>query len=79
MQSKFKKANNSKFLRFIHEAQTNNGYPPTVREVGEAVGLSSSSTIHGHIERLVKKGYLLKDASKPRARAIEVTDLGWKH
>ncbi len=63
-------------LRFIHEAQLNNGYPPTVREVGEAVGLSSSSTIHGHIERLVKKGYLLKDASKPRARAIEVTDSG---
>ena len=63
-------------LRFIHEAQSENGYPPTVREIGEAVGLSSSSTIHGHIERLVKKGYLLKDASKPRARAIEVTDIG---
>ncbi|GMA68805.1 LexA repressor [Leuconostoc litchii] len=63
-------------LRFIHEAQSANGYPPTVREIGEAVGLSSSSTIHGHIERLVKKGYLLKDASKPRARAIEVTDVG---
>jgi len=63
-------------LRFIHEAQITNGYLPTVREVGEAVGLSSSSTIHGHIERLVKKGYLLKDASKPRARAIEVTDAG---
>lgn len=63
-------------LRFIHEAQLNNGFPPTVREVGEAVGLSSSSTIHGHIERLVKKGFLLKDASKPRARAIEVTDSG---
>lgn len=42
-------------LRFIHEAQSENGYPPTVREIGEAVGLSSSSTIHGHIERLVKK------------------------
>ena len=63
-------------LRFIHEAQLNNGFPPTVREVGEAVGLSSSSTIHGHIERLVKKGFLLKDASNPRARAIEVTDSG---
>lgn len=63
-------------LRFIHEAQSTNGFPPTVREIGEAVGLSSSSTIHGHIERLVKKGYLLKDASKPRARAIEITDAG---
>ncbi|MGX7051571.1 transcriptional repressor LexA [Leuconostoc palmae] len=63
-------------LRCIYEAQIHNGYPPTVREVGEAVGLSSSSTIHGHIERLVKKGYLLKDTSKPRARAIELTDSG---
>ncbi|MBU7455309.1 transcriptional repressor LexA [Leuconostoc fallax] len=63
-------------LRFIHEAQTNKGYPPTVREIGEAVGLSSSSTIHGHIERLVKKGYLKKDTKKPRARAIEVTTSG---
>ncbi|CAK8053792.1 transcriptional repressor LexA [Eupransor demetentiae] len=63
-------------LRFIHDAQSKNGYPPTVREIGEAIGLSSSSTIHGHIERLVKKGYLSKDVSKPRARAIEVTPAG---
>lgn len=63
-------------LRFIYEAQTNNGFPPTVREIGEAVGLSSSSTIHGHIERLAKKGYLNKDPEKPRARAIEITDKG---
>ncbi|WEV55072.1 transcriptional repressor LexA [Leuconostocaceae bacterium ESL0723] len=63
-------------LRFIHDAQSKNGFPPTVREIGEAVGLSSSSTIHGHIERLVKKGYLSKDVSKPRARAIEVTPAG---
>ena len=76
MAIKIQESKQLQVLRFIHEAQTNNGYPPTVREVGEAVGLSSSSTIHGHIERLVKKGYLLKDASKPRARAIEVTDLG---
>lgn len=63
-------------LRFIHDNQCKNGYPPTVREIGEAIGLSSSSTIHGHIKRLVDKGYLSKDANKPRARAIEVTAAG---
>ncbi|WP_220739261.1 transcriptional repressor LexA [Leuconostoc miyukkimchii] len=76
MTIKIQESKQLQVLRFIHDAQVTNGYPPTVREVGEAVGLSSSSTIHGHIERLVKKGYLLKDASKPRARAIEVTDSG---
>lgn len=47
-------------LRFIHEYQEKNGFPPTIREIGEAVGLSSSSTIHGHIARLIKNGYLEK-------------------
>ena len=49
MAIKIQESKQLQVLRFIHEAQTNNGYPPTVREVGEAVGLSSSSTIHGHI------------------------------
>ncbi|GAX01697.1 transcriptional repressor LexA [Secundilactobacillus silagei] len=61
-------------LRFIYEQTQSHGYPPTVREIGEKVGLSSTSTVHGHIARLSKKGLLIKDATKPRA--LEVTDQG---
>jgi repressor LexA len=50
------------------------GYPPSVREIGEAVGLSSPSTVHSHLSALVKAGYLRRDPSKPRA--IEVVDAG---
>ncbi|MBU4556086.1 MAG: transcriptional repressor LexA [Actinobacteria bacterium] len=48
------------------------GYPPSVREIGEAVGLSSSSTVHSHLAALEAKGYIKRDPSKPRA--IEVFD-----
>ncbi|GAW99455.1 transcriptional repressor LexA [Secundilactobacillus mixtipabuli] len=61
-------------LRFIYNQTQSHGYPPTVREIGEKVGLSSTSTVHGHIARLAKKGLLIKDPTKPRA--LEVTDLG---
>ncbi|ASZ07709.1 transcriptional repressor LexA [Enterococcus thailandicus] len=61
-------------LRYIHEQVTRKGYPPTVREIGEAVNLSSTSTVHGHLARLEKKGFILRDPTKPRA--IELTDLG---
>ncbi|NQV06631.1 transcriptional repressor LexA [bacterium] len=47
------------------------GYPPSVREIGDAVGLSSPSTVHSHLSALVKAGYLRRDPTKPRA--IEVT------
>lgn len=50
------------------------GYPPSVREIGEAVGLSSPSTVHSHLSALVKAGYLRRDPTKPRA--IEVIDRG---
>jgi repressor LexA len=50
------------------------GYPPTVREIGEAVGLSSPSTVHSHLSALMKAGYIRRDPSKPRA--IEVMDTG---
>jgi repressor LexA len=50
------------------------GYPPSVREIGEAVGLNSPSTVHSHLSALVKAGYLRRDPSKPRA--IEVTAPG---
>jgi repressor LexA len=48
------------------------GYPPSVREIGQAVGLSSSSTVHGYLKKLENKGYLRRDATKPRA--MEVLD-----
>ncbi|AFV01642.1 SOS-response repressor and protease LexA [Dehalobacter sp. UNSWDHB] len=48
------------------------GYPPSVREIGEAVGLSSSSTVHNHLNILEEKGYIRRDPTKPRA--IEVLD-----
>lgn len=43
------------------------GYPPSVREIGEAVGLKSTSTVHGHLKRLENKGLIHRDAMKPRA------------
>ncbi|MGX6961334.1 transcriptional repressor LexA [Vagococcus xieshaowenii] len=61
-------------LHYIHETVEQRGYPPTVREICEAVNLSSTSTVHGHLARLEQKGLLLRDPSKPRA--IEVTKLG---
>lgn len=46
------------------------GYPPSVREIGEAVGLNSSSTVHGYLKKLEKKGILRRDPTKPRAIEI---------
>ena len=61
-------------LKFIYECVHEKGYPPTVREIGEAVDLSSTSTVHGHIARLEKRGYIRKDPTKPRA--LEITTAG---
>ncbi|MFB4211216.1 transcriptional repressor LexA [Shouchella sp. 1P09AA] len=60
-------------LLFIKDEVKKKGYPPSVREIGEAVGLASSSTVHGHLARLEKKGYIRRDPTKPRA--IEVLSL----
>jgi repressor LexA len=57
-------------LAYIDTAMRERGYPPSVREIGEAVGLSSSSTVHAHLKTLETFGYLKRDPSKPRA--IEV-------
>ena len=58
-------------LKYIYEQVELKGYPPTVREIGKAVDLSSTSTVHGHLARLEKKGLILRDPTKPRA--IELT------
>jgi repressor LexA len=60
----------AEILRFIEHTVGDRGYPPSVREIGSAVGLTSPSTVHSHIETLQRLGYLRKDPSKPRA--IEV-------
>jgi repressor LexA len=57
-------------LEFVDAEVQRRGYPPSVREIGEAVGLSSPSTVHAHLAALQDKGYLRRDPSKPRA--IEV-------
>lgn len=57
-------------LEFIDAEARNRGYPPSVREIGEAVGLSSSSTVHAHLAALQEKGYLRRDPSKPRALEV---------
>jgi repressor LexA len=59
-------------LEFLHEYVDEHGYPPTVREIGEAVGLRSPSTVHAHLAQLERAGALRRDPTKPRA--IELTD-----
>lgn len=60
-------------LEFMVRYQEEKGYPPAVREIGTAVGLSSTSTVHGHLSRLEAKGYIRRDPSKPRAIEIVKT------
>ena len=57
---------------FIKKYSAKYGYPPTVRDIGKAVGLASSSTVHAHLANLEKAGLLRRDPSKPRA--IELLD-----
>ncbi|QHS22338.1 transcriptional repressor LexA [Virgibacillus sp. MSP4-1] len=60
-------------MEYIKEQVTAKGYPPSVREIAQAVGLASSSTVHGHLSRLEEKGFIRRDPTKPRA--IEVLEL----
>ena len=53
--------------QFIKSQLNDKGYPPTVREICAQVGLRSTSTVHGHLARLEKKGFIRRDPSKPRA------------
>ena len=59
-------------FEFIKSYSSRHGYPPTVRDIGKAVGLASSSTVHAHLANLEKVGLLRRDPSKPRA--IELLD-----
>jgi repressor LexA len=55
---------------FIKRYSTRHGYPPTVRDIGKAIGLTSSSTVHAHLANLEKLGLLRRDPTKPRAMEI---------
>ncbi len=57
-------------LMFVRRFTESHGYPPSVREIGQAMGLTSSSTVHSHLTALERKGYLRRDPSKPRALEI---------
>lgn len=63
-------------LRYIYDTVEKRGFPPTVREICQGVELSSTSTVHGHLSRLERKGLIVKDATKPRA--LEITEEGKK-
>lgn len=62
----------SAILEYIKNTILNKGYPPTVRDICDAVGLKSTSSVHAHLETLEKNGYIRRDASKNRA--IEIVD-----
>ncbi|MFZ5644202.1 MAG: transcriptional repressor LexA [Bacillota bacterium] len=61
-------------VEFIKNNIKTRGYPPSVREIGLAVGLKSSSTVHGYLKRLEDKGFIRRDPTKPRA--VELIGLG---
>lgn len=63
----------SEIYEFLKTYTESKGYPPSVREICEAVSLKSTSTVHGHLKRLEKKGLIKRDPSKPRA--LEIAEL----
>lgn len=67
-----KEESRSKILSFIREEIQNKGYPPSVREICQAVGFKSTSSVHAHLRDLEREGLLRRDATKPRA--MELTD-----
>lgn len=64
-------------LTYIKNTLRAKGYPPSVREIGEAVGLSSSSTVHSHLEKLEELGLIKRDPTKPRAIDV-LEDTPWR-
>src|SRR5207245_3670795 len=59
-------------FEFIKRYSARHGYPPTVRDIGKAIGLTSSSTVHAHLANLEKVGLLRRDPSRPRALELLV-------
>ncbi len=69
---RFLSSRQKQILSYIKDTLRAKGYPPSVREIGEAVGLSSSSTVHSHLAKLEECGFIRRDPTKPRA--IDVLD-----
>lgn len=67
-------ARQRRILDYIKQHSDEKGYPPTVREIGEAVGLRSSSTVHGHLKALEAQGHILRDAALTRAIRVPETE-----
>jgi repressor LexA len=63
-------ARQQQILEVVDAHLARHGYPPTVREIGEAVGLTSSSTVHAHLANLERLGHLRRDPTKPRALGV---------
>ena len=64
-------ARQQEIWQFLVEYVDGHGYPPTVREIGEAVGLASPSTVHAHLANLERAGLLTRDPTKPRALELD--------
>lgn len=76
MKPKKLSARQKSILEFIQDEVLSKGYPPSVREIGAAVGLASSSTVHAHLRKLEDNGYIRRDPTKPRAIEILQTEDG---
>ncbi len=63
-------------LDYIRSIHTDRGYPPSVREIGEAVGLQSPSSVHAQLATLAERGYLRKDPTRPRAIVVQMDEEG---
>jgi len=61
-------------MQYIKEYMVGHGYPPTIREIGKALGVSSPATIHAHLQNLEKKGFIKKDDTKNRALELLVNN-----
>jgi DNA-binding transcriptional ArsR family regulator len=62
-------------FEFIKLFLATNGYPPTIREIAEGIGVLSSSTVHGHLERLENKGYIKRNSAGGRSRSLQITGI----
>jgi repressor LexA len=67
-------ARQCRVLEVIRDAVADRGYPPSIKEIGEAVGLASTSSVHSQLETLVRKGFIRRDPAKPRAIEVHFDD-----
>lgn len=66
-------------LKFVRDFINKKGYPPAVREIGAAVGLSSSASVHNHLRRLQEIGFIVRDEAKPRALELTSENDTWRN